>query len=115
MYVRDTDIIILRPGIRGSDHASERFAAGGTAETDLLPIDGEIDLYRIVLPQALPDTMRQALAGRRVDEIVTPPPFRGACPVRGCDLGGDTLGKIAGNIVLHVRAVERGTLLAVAP
>lgn len=114
MYVRDTSIIVLRPGKRGAEHASERFGQGGDAELDLLPRDDEIDMYRIVVGR-LPDSIVTALAGRRVHEIVDIPPFRGNCPIRGNDMGGDLLNRIADLVAVRARAVERGTLVAIAP
>lgn len=116
MYVRDTGIILLRPGIRGSDHASERFGRGGTPENDLLPRDDdEKAMYRIVVPTRVADTIAIALPGRTVREVVEIPQFRGQCPRRGCDRGGDTLAAIADHVITHVRPVERGMLLAVEP
>lgn len=114
VYVRDTDVIVLKPGSRGAEHASERFGLGGSMEQDLLPQGSEIDLYRIVVGP-LPDSVVTALPGRRVHEIVTIPPFRGNCPLRGNDRGGDMLNRIADLPATHARVVERGTLIAFAP
>lgn len=114
MYVRGTSIIVLRPGKRGAEHASERFRQGGDVELDLLPRDDEIDMYRIVVGP-LPASIVAALPGRRVHEIVDIPPFRGNCPIRGNDMGGDLLNRIADLVAVRARAVERGTLVVFAP
>lgn len=115
MYARDTDTIVLRPGSRGAEHAGERFAQGGTSENDLLPRNGELDMYRVIVRGTLPETVLAGMIGRRVHEIITIPPFRGNCSRLGGNLGGDTLNRMADLEVTHVRPVERGTLIAIAP
>lgn len=115
MYVRDTEIIVMTPGKRGQEHAGERFGNGGSPENDLLPQGDELDRFRIVLPHDLPDTIIDAMSGRMVSEIIEIPPWRGHCPVRGCDIGGDTLFGIARHRVLGVRRVERGVMVVIEP
>lgn len=114
MYVRGTPIIVLKPGSRGSEHASERFEQGGDVELDLLPRDDEIDMYRIIV-EPLPATVVAAITGKRVHEIVEIPPFRGNCPTRGNDMGGDLLNRIADLVAVRARAVDRGTLVVFRP
>lgn len=115
MYVRDTRIIVMTPGKRGEEHAGERFAEGGSPETDLLPQGQELDRFRIVLPHDLPETLTDAITGRMVGEVMEIPPRRGNCPRRGCDLGGDTLNDIARHRILETRRVERGIILVIEP
>lgn len=113
MYVRDTNVIVIRPGHRGSDHASERFELGGAPENDLLPQGDEITLYRIVVSQPLPDTVMLALAGQPVRAFIEVPPFKGFSALHGSDLGGDVLNRIRDCRIMYARAVERGVLVAV--
>jgi hypothetical protein len=53
------------------------------------------------------------LAGMRVHQLIEIPPYRGFCPIRGNDHGGDTLHLIRNARIRHARPVERGTLVAI--
>lgn len=113
MYVRDTDIIVLRPGRRGREHAGERFEQGGAPENDLLPRGDELSLYRVVVPVRLPESIMAGMSGLPLHRIVETPAWQGFCPRRGSDLGGDTLHLVRNARIRHARPVERGTLIAV--
>lgn len=112
-YIRGSKVIVLKPGNRGEDHAGEGFEAGGEGELELLPQGDEITLYRIVIPEHLPVTLMAGLAGRKVRELVTIPPWKGFCPVHGNDHAGDALHLIRNAQIVDARPVGRGTLIAV--
>lgn len=115
MYIRNTNIIIIGPATAANHHAGERFAQGGAPENDLLPQGDEIHMYRIIIPEALPETVQFAMMGREIKDIMTIPEFQGFCPKRDNDIGGDMLKKISHHQIMHTRNVERGVLIAISP
>ena len=112
MYVRDTQVIVMRPGIRGNDHASERFGLGGSPENDLIGRGDELRLWRIVTPQRMPEAVVAAMAGRRLGEVLAIPAWKGFDPRRGEDRAGDWLSDLGDAVIAYARHVERGTLIA---
>ena len=113
MYVRDGDIIVMRPGSRGNDHAGERFERGGAPENDLIGKGDELAMWRIVTPHRLPDTLIAAIAGRPLRELIEIPGYKGFDPVNGNDHARDWLSALGDAEVAYCRQVERGTLIAV--
>ncbi len=112
MYVRDTEVIVMRPGVRGNDHASERFGRGGAPENDLIGRGDELRLWRIVIPRRLPEALVCAITGRRLGDVLEIPAYKGFDPLRGNDRAGDWLSDLGDAPVAYARHVERGTLIA---
>lgn len=116
VYIRGTQIVIIKAGTIGNDIAGERFERGGSPENDILPQGDEIDHHRIIIPIQLPEVIISSAIGKCVHELMeTPDMPKGFSPVHGNDLGYDLLYDFRNQPVVFIRKIERGTLLVVKP
>lgn len=111
MYVRGTCIAVLRPGMHGAEIAGERWEAGGGVEKDLLPLGDELDRYRVIIPERLPETVIATLPGKPLRRLLSIPSYKGFSPIHGNDHAGDWLSILGDRIMERVREVERGVLV----
>lgn len=116
VYIRGTQIVIIKAGTIGNDIAGERFEKGGAPENDILPQGDEIKHHRIIIPVYLPEVVISSVAGKRLHELMeTPDSPKGFSPLHGNDLGYDLLYEFRNQTVASARKIERGTLLVVNP